>query len=313
MKARTLPVRRLRRFRDARSSLLDHRVRQCLPLVEQRRVGLPDHGPQPLDQVLELVGAHAVGHRLPQGTVGVAEVAQHQPLGPGEPVERDVLGERHRPLVHVAHHRLRGQRVLGDPRVAAPVDLVGVLEQLLQRLGPADLVEQLHPLVVLDAVGLHLADRLAARLVLLGAEHRPRVLEGGLDDRHHVEGVRRRARGRARRRPPRANVDSGWLSAKPSCRSSTRRTVRPSAAGGSTRSTTPAASSARCCATARRTSRTCARPSSWLSRSSRRIAVERVALAGDDVEQHRVADPHPGDQRLRARPRPAGRRSPRSR
>ena len=42
-----------------------------------------------------------------------------------------------------------------------------------------------------------------------------------------------------------AKVDSGWLRAKFSCRSTVSRTVRPSASGVDSRSTTPAASSER--------------------------------------------------------------------
>ena len=42
-----------------------------------------------------------------------------------------------------------------------------------------------------------------------------------------------------------AKGESGWFSANPNCRSSTRRTIRPSASGDSSRSTTPAASSER--------------------------------------------------------------------
>ena len=53
-----------------------------------------------------------VGHRLPQRAVGVAEVAQHQPLGPGELVAAHEVGEPHRLLPHLAQHRLRAERVL---------------------------------------------------------------------------------------------------------------------------------------------------------------------------------------------------------
>jgi hypothetical protein len=42
-----------------------------------------------------------------------------------------------------------------------------------------------------------------------------------------------------------ANVDSGWLSAKFSGRSTVSRTVRPSGSGSASSSTTPAARSAR--------------------------------------------------------------------
>ena len=67
--------------------------------------------------------------------VGVAEVAQHQALRAGEPVESDVLCERHRALVHVAYDGL-GEPRLRRPRDVPPIELVGVLEQLVQRLGP---------------------------------------------------------------------------------------------------------------------------------------------------------------------------------
>lgn len=50
----------------------------------------------------------------------------------------------------------------------------------------------LHPLVVLDALLLHPGDRLATFLELLLRQDRPRVVEGGLDDGHHVEGEGRR-------------------------------------------------------------------------------------------------------------------------
>src|ERR1700760_4020987 len=59
-------------------------------------------------------------------------------------------------------------------------------------VGPGHLGEQLHGLVVLDAVGLHLGDGLAAGLELLGRQHLARVVQGRLDDRQHVQGVRRR-------------------------------------------------------------------------------------------------------------------------
>ena len=172
------------------------------------------------------------------------------------------------------------------------------LEQLLQRLGPADVLEQLHPLVVLDALGLHLGHGLAAGLVLLRAEHRPRVLQRRLDAPRRRRGRTSGPPGRARRTPPSANVDSGWFSAKSICRSTVSRTVRPSSSGGSSRSTTPAASSAAVHVD---------RPAHQPDLGARLLVVvaqqrahrrERVAVAGDDVEQHRVADPHPRDQRL---------------
>ena len=166
-------------------------VGQRLPLVQQRRVGLPHGLPQPLDQVLELRRPVLVGDRLPERAVGVGQVAQQQPLRPRQLVARDELGERHPLLPQLAHDRLRRQRVLGQPRVALPVDLVRRLQQLRERLRPGDLVEQRHPLLVLDPVRLHLVDRLAAGGVLLGHQDLPRRLQHALDHRHDVEGVRR--------------------------------------------------------------------------------------------------------------------------
>ena len=181
--------------------------------------------------------------------------------------------------------------------MAAAVHLVGVLEQLLQRLGPRHLVEQLHALVVLDAVGLHLADRLAARLVLLRAEHRPRVLERGLDDGHHVEGVRRLLRvehvedpeGVRRQRLVQREPELQVLDEPVGAAVLARRVDPLDHAGGEQR---PQLRD---------------RPTDQPHLRAGVLVVvaqqpphrrERVALAGDHVEQHRVADPHPGHQRL---------------
>ena len=95
------------------------RVAQPLPLVEQAGVDLADQLAQPLDEVGQLLGLGVLGHGLAQRLVRVGQVAQHQALGAGQPVEADVLGEGHRPLVHVADHGLGRQLVVGDPRVAA--------------------------------------------------------------------------------------------------------------------------------------------------------------------------------------------------
>ncbi len=143
-------------------------VGERLQLVEQRGVGLPDRLPQPLGEVLQLGRAVLLGDGLAQRAVGVGEVAQRRPLGPGQLVAADEVRERHALLVHLPHHRLRRQRVLRQPRVGLPVDLVRRLQKLDQRPRPGDRLQQRHPLVVLDPVGLHLRDRLAARGVLLG-------------------------------------------------------------------------------------------------------------------------------------------------
>ena len=62
----------------------------------------------------------------------------------------------------------------------------------LSGCGWVTLLEQLHPLLVLDALRLHRGDGLAARLELLRAEDRPRVVERRLEHRDHVEREGRR-------------------------------------------------------------------------------------------------------------------------
>ena len=64
-----------------------------------------------------------------------------------------------------------------------------LLERLRERPWVGDLLQQRHPLLVLDAVGLHRGDGLPARLVGLGHEHGRRVVEDRLDDREHVQRV----------------------------------------------------------------------------------------------------------------------------
>ncbi|OLE30292.1 MAG: hypothetical protein AUG44_01590 [Actinobacteria bacterium 13_1_20CM_3_71_11] len=180
--------------RDGRRAVLEQRgsrVAQPFPLVEQAGVDLADQLPQPLDQVGQLLGAGVLRYRLAQRLVRVGQVPQHQPLGAGQAVEAHVLGEGHRPLVHVARDRLRGQLVVRDPRVAAPVHVVGGTQQVGQRLRVGHLVQQRQALLVLDALRLHRGHRLAARLELLGVQHLPRIVQCGLDDRQDVEGVRR--------------------------------------------------------------------------------------------------------------------------
>jgi hypothetical protein len=73
--------------------------------------------------------------------------------------------------------------------MSAPVGLERAGEQLVERLGPAHVLEQHHPLLVLDALGLHRGDGLALGLALLGVEHGPGVVQRRLDDREHVHRV----------------------------------------------------------------------------------------------------------------------------
>ena len=165
------------------------RVDQVFPLVEQAGVGLAHQLTQPLDDVLELVGAVALGHRVTQRAISVGEVAQQQPLRPRQPVDRDELVEGHALLEHLSHDRLRREGLGRDPGVRLPVGAQGDLEQVGERLGPAHLIKALHAFLVLDAVELHGGDRLATRLRLLRPQHLPGVLEDGLDDRHEILGV----------------------------------------------------------------------------------------------------------------------------
>ena len=132
-----------------------------------------------------------LGHDLAQRPVGVGQVAQHHALAAAQLVAGDEVGEGHRVLHHLAHHRLRRQLVLGDPRVGLLVHLQGGGEHLGQRLGPGDLLQGGHALLVVHALGLHRGDRLAAGGALLGVEQRARIVQGGLDDADDVDRVLR--------------------------------------------------------------------------------------------------------------------------
>ena len=144
---------------------------------------------EPLDEVVELLGAGGVRYRRAQGPVGVGEVAQDHALGAGQLVVGDELPDV------IARSNISRTSGLGrevarvDPGVALPVGAQRLLEQVGEGPGPGDVVEGLHPLLVLQAVGLDRGDRLAAGLELLGQEHGARVVEGGLDDADDVERV----------------------------------------------------------------------------------------------------------------------------
>ena len=238
------------------------------------------------------------GHGLPQRPVGVAEVAQHQPLGAGQAVERDVLREGHRALVHVAHHRLRRQRVLGDPRVAA-----AGRPRRCARAAPAAAWAR--------------SPRRAAPSARRTRCRRPSSRRS--PRRAPCAPGRRAPAAGPPASPRRPRPRRGRTSAPPG-RARRRRRGRTSTAAGSARSRAAGPRRAGPCGRPRRAGRPARRPrrraargaarppgapaapatrlSSWLSRSSRRIASNGLPVAGDHVEQHRVADPHPGDQRL---------------
>ena len=149
-----------------------------------------------------------------------------------------------------------------------------------------DLLEQLHALVVLDALGLHRGDGLAARLELL-------LRRGSAAGRR--ASPRRSRSCRARRsgdsgssssNAASANGDSGWLSAKFGCRSTVRRMTSGHPVASTARRRRRRAACGRSRARGGRaravaaTARGCRRPARACSRRRRR--------RGDHVEQHRV-------------------------
>ena len=123
-----------------------------------------------------------VGDDLPQGPVGVGEVAQNHTLTAPQLVAGDEVGEGHGVLHHVPHHRLRTQFVLGDPGVRLLVGLQRRGQQFSQGLGPGDLLQGGHALLVVEALGLHGRHGLASGGPLLGVQQGARVVQGRL---HH--------------------------------------------------------------------------------------------------------------------------------
>src|SRR5262249_20552929 len=113
-----------------------------------------------------------------------------------------------------------------------------------------------------------------------------------------------------------ANGDSGWFSAKSSCRSTVSRTVRPCSSGSASPSTTPAApppgGGRRPVVRVGRRGGP-ARPPPVLVVVGQQVPHrgERVPGPGHHVQQHRVADREAGRQRLRlGRHQPVERRLP---
>ncbi|CAB4911889.1 unannotated protein [freshwater metagenome] len=275
-------------------------IGQVLPLVEQAGIDLPNELAQPLGDVLDLLGARFRRNRLAQSAVRVGEVAQYQALRAHEAVVTDQLREGHRALDHVTDDGLGRQAHLGEPRVRPAVDLEGRNEQLGKGFRPGDLFEEFHPLVVLDAVGLHLGHRFAACGMLLRHQHLAGIVERRLDDRHHVERVgggvdveqlerghrerrqrliEREVRLQVHRQPGMAPVrvrlgqlfdDSGLHQAAVQ-RQRTQDVLALS------------------------------RPGLVVVLEQMTHRVEAIARPRNDIEQHRIADREPGRQRLRAR------------
>ena len=68
-------------------------------------------------------------------------------------------------------------------------DLEKCLEHLCKRLGPLHVLDGVHAILVVVALGLHGCDLLAAGMALLGVEHGHGVVQGGLDDADDVHGM----------------------------------------------------------------------------------------------------------------------------
>ena len=170
------------------------------------------------------------------------------------------------------------------------VDRERRVQQLVQRLGVRDVAEQLHPLVVLDALGLHRGDGLAAGQVLLRRQHLPRVVQRRLEHRHDVQGV---GVGLAVEQ-----VEGGEREGRQRLvqREVQRQVLRSGARRGRRRPARPAARSRRRrAAPGRRGWRRAPAPRRsetglWLSVISVAHGLERVARTGDHVEHHRRRD-----------------------
>jgi hypothetical protein len=78
---------------------------------------------------------------------------------------------------------LGGQRVLRQPRVGLPIGLVRRPQQFGERLRPGDVLQGVHPVLVVHPVGLHLGDGFAAGGPLLSQEDGLGRVEDRLDDR----------------------------------------------------------------------------------------------------------------------------------
>ena len=158
---RTLGARRRRRrCRRRHGDDAFGQLAQALPLVEQAGVDRAQHRAQLLEDVVELVGAQRLGHRLQERLVGLRQVAQQHAFGALQAVVAHVVVERAEALEHLARHRLRADVLLADPRMLGREGVEGVVDEVAERLGPVDLVELLHALGVLDAGGLELVELL---------------------------------------------------------------------------------------------------------------------------------------------------------
>ena len=235
-----------------------------------------------------------------QRLVRVGQVAQHQALGAGQPVERDELAEGHRPLAHVAHHGLRRQLVRRRPTGGSAGR--SRRRRRAARRAASDSV---------TSSSSSIRSSYSMPSAFIAATASPRALNccapgSGAGRRASPRSPRRRrARsvsdsGSSTSTAASANVDSGWLSAKfgrqvdgqpaPCGRS------RPAA---SSRSTTPAVQQRRgtmpiaCADLAALAPR-----GSWLSVSSVRIAANGSPGRATTLSIIAWRHPHAASQRL---------------
>src|SRR5699024_11446683 len=103
--------------------------------VEQGGVDAAHQHPQPLDEIIELLGAQILGDGAAQRPVGVGEVAQHDALRALQPVALDELREGLAGLVDLPDDGLGGEVLDAHPGAGLRVDLQRRLEVLLQGFG----------------------------------------------------------------------------------------------------------------------------------------------------------------------------------
>ena len=109
---------------------------RALPLLDQARVDLLEHGAKIRADLLELLGPQRLRHGLAERRVDLPEVAQQQALAALEAVAAHVVVEAAVALDHLARDRLRPD-VLGlDPGMVLGEEVEGGVEELARRLRP---------------------------------------------------------------------------------------------------------------------------------------------------------------------------------
>ena len=240
----------------------------------------------------------AAGHRLPQGAVGVGQVAQHQPLGAGQLVGGDELGEGHRPLVHVAHDRLGRQR-----RLATPTGGSAGRSRRSPRAGRRSGFGQV------TSSSSAIRSSYSTPSAFISATASPRALNcwaistwrGSSRIASMTETTSRAWVGDSGSRTSnaaRASGASGWLRAKSSCSSAAH--LDRAAVGLGRRDPLQHTGVQQAPAQGDRSPGQPGLAAGCLVVVAQQVAERphRVARALDDVEDHRVVDPHAGDQRL---------------